>query len=87
MSPGCPPSDNNNNNYFFRFHQNMIKFEDLKGTNGVAPNSVFRRCENPIDQLGGFALVAPLHDRAHRFCGGFLLSLVTILYCAGNDLI
>ena len=49
----------------------MIKFEHLKGTNGIAANGVLWGCENSIDQLRGFSLIAPLHDRTHRFCGFF----------------
>ena len=47
---------------FVKLHQKKRKFEHLKGTNGVAPDGVLRGCENPIDQLGWFSLVASLHD-------------------------
>ena len=41
--------------------------KDLKGTNGIASDGILWRSENPIDQLGGFSLVASLHYGAHRF--------------------
>ena len=64
---------------FVKLHQKKRKFEHLKGTNGVAPDGVLWGCEDSVDQLGRFSLVASLHDRTHRFCASFVNFTITVL--------